>query len=132
MQLSTFLRTILKLDAASCLGMAALALPAAGALEQPFGVDAGALSAAAAALIPIGLFILWLGTRREAPPALVWLVIIGNVGWAAASLIAAGSLPGITALGQAAVAGQGLAVLAIAFAEWIGLRSSQRASWEGA
>lgn len=132
MQLSTFLRTILKLDSASCLGMAALVLPTAGALEQPLGVDAGALSAAAASLIPIGLFILWLGTRREAPPALVWLVIIGNLGWTAASLMAAVGLPGITALGQAAVAGQGLAVLAIALAEYAGLRSSQRASWKAA
>ena len=125
MQLSNFLRTILKLDAASCLGIAALVIPTAQALEAPFGVDAAALSAATASLIPIGLFILWLGTRRAAAAALVWLVIAGNFGWTAMSFAAAASLPGITTLGQAAVAGQGLAVLAIALAEWAGLRSQQ-------
>jgi hypothetical protein len=133
MQLSNFLRTVLKLDAASCLAMAAIVLPMAGMLEAPLGVDSGALSAAAASLIPIGLFVLWLGTRREAPAVLVGLVIAGNLGWAAASFAAAGSVPAITMLGQAVVAGQGLAVLVLAIAEWAGLRSSvQAARWEGA
>lgn len=130
MQLSKFLRTVLKLDAAACLAMAALVLPTAGGLQGPMGIDLSALTASAASLIPIGLFILWLGTRHDAPAGLVWLVIVGNLGWAAASLIAAAQLPGITALGQVLVAGQGIAVLALAIAEWIGLRSSQRASWE--
>jgi hypothetical protein len=133
MQLSKFLRTILKLDAASCLGMAALLLPTAGALAGPLGIDADVLRASAASLIPIGLFILWLGTRRAAAPGPIWLVIAGNVGWTAASLFAAASLPQITALGQAAVVGQGLAVLALAVAEWLGLRALlEEARWEGA
>ena len=130
MQLTNFLRAVLKIDAASCLGMAALALPYAVVLQGPLGIASAELAAAAALLIPIGLFILWLGTRRAAPAALVWLVIAGNLGWAAASLVAAASLPGITPLGQAAVAGQGLAVLALALAEWAGLRSAQEASSE--
>lgn len=132
MQLSNFLRTVLKIDAAACLAMAAMVLPAAGSLETPLGVDAAMLAGSGASLIPIGLFILWLGTRRQAPEALVWLVIIGNVGWAAGSLAAASILPGITTLGQAMVAAQGLAVLALAGAEWLGLRSSPRASLERA
>ncbi len=133
MQLSNFLRTVLKLDAASCLAMAAIVIPMAGMLQEPLGIEAGALSAAAATLIPIGLFILWLGTRREAPAALVAVVILGNIGWAIASFAAAGSVPAITFLGQAVVAGQGLAVLALAIAEWAGLKSSiAEARWEGA
>lgn len=128
MQLSNFLRTVLKLDAASCLGMAALVLPTTAALEAPLGVDSAILTATAAALVPIGLFMLWLGMRREAAPAFVWLVILSNFGWTAASLAAAEALPGITGLGQAVVAGQGLAVLALALAEWAGLRASQAAS----
>ncbi|MDP9421230.1 MAG: hypothetical protein M3Q19_00065 [Pseudomonadota bacterium] len=127
MQLSTFLRTILKLDAASCLGMAALVLPAAGALQDPLGIDAALLTAAATSLVSIGLFILWLGTRREAAAGLVWLVILGNLGWTAASLFAAANLAGVTALGQLAVAAQGLAVLALALAEFAGLRQSRAA-----
>ena len=122
MQLSNFLRTVLKLDSASCLGMAALVLPAAGALQGPFGIDAQMLASGAVSLIPIGLFILWLGTRRQAGAGFVWLVIAGNLGWATASFMLAANLPGITPLGQAAVFGQGFAVLALALAEWAGLR----------
>ena len=124
MQLSNSLRIVLKLDSASCLGMAAIVLPAAGALQGALGVDSAILRGAAGALLPIGLFILWLGTRREAAAALVWLVIAGNLGWVAASLAAAQGLPGITPLGQAMIVLQGLAVLAITVAEWIGLRAS--------
>jgi len=125
MQLSNFLRTVLKLDAASCLAMAAIVIPLSAMLERPLGVDATALSAAAIPLIPIGLFMLWLGTRREAPAVLVALVIAGNVGWAIASFAAAGSIPAITLLGQAVIVAQGLAVLLFALGEWIGLRSSR-------
>lgn len=132
MQLSNFLRTVLKLDAASCLGMAAAVLPFAADLQEPLGIEAPVLQSAAASLIPIGLFILWLGSRREAPTGFVVLVIAGNLGWAAASLVAAGSLAGITPLGQAAVAGQALAVLALALIEWAGLRSSQKTNLESA
>ena len=128
MQLSNFLRTILKLDAASCLGMAALTLPAAGALQLPLGIGSSLLQAAAAALVPIGLFMLWLGSRREAPAAYVWLVILGNLGWTIATLFAASTIPGITSLGQVAVTGQALAVLVLALAEWFGLRQSQAAT----
>ena len=132
MKLSTFLRTVLKLDAASCLAMAAIVIPLSDMLSQPLGIEAAALGGAAAAL-PIGLFILWLGTRREAPAALVVLVIAGNIAWAVASFAAAGSVPAITFLGQAAVGGQGLAVLVLAIAEWAGLKSSvAEARWEGA
>ena len=129
MQLSKFLRTVLKLDALSCLGMAALTLPTAAMLEQPLGMQSGLLLAAGASLIPIGLFILWLGTRREAPAALVWLVIVGNLGWTAASLIAA-SVPEVTLLGQTLVVAQALAVLALSLAEWAGVRTSARSTAE--
>lgn len=132
MQLSNFLRTVLKLDAASCLGMAAVVLAFAAGLQAPLGIDARILQGAAASLIPIGSFILWLGSRREAPAALVVLVIVGNIGWTAASLVAAASLGGITPIGQATVAGQGLAVLALALAEWAGLRASLGTSLESA
>ena len=127
MQLNRFLRTVLMIDAASCLGMAAIVLPTAQAASGPLGVDAGLLTFASAALVPIGLYMLWLFSRREAAPLLVWLVILGNLGWTAASFATAASLPGITGLGALLVGGQGAAVLALAIAEWIGLRSSQQA-----
>ena len=126
MQLSNFLRTVLKLDAASCLAMAAVLIPAAPVLEVPLGMSRDVLAGAGASLVPIGVFILWLGTRREAPALLAWLVILGNFGWTAASLATALGLPGITALGSVLTAGQGLAVLGLALLEWRGIRESER------
>ena len=131
MQLSTYLRTILKIDAASCLAMGAVLVPAAPALEGPTGMADALLRASGLALLPLGLFILWLGTRRQAPAALVMLVIIGNVGWTAASFMVAASLPLITPAGQLLTVGQGLAVLLLAYLEWRGLRSSQSAQPSG-
>ena len=132
MQLSTYLRTVLKIDSASCLAMAAILIPAAAMLEGPTGIAAAMLRASGIALIPLGAFILWLGTRREAPAGLVWLVIVGNIGWTAASLAAASSLPQITPAGYFLVIGQGLAVLLLAYLEWRGLRSSQLIQGAGA
>jgi hypothetical protein len=133
MKLSKFLRTVLKLDGASCLAIAAIVLPMAEMLQRPLGIDATELRAASALLIPIGLFVFWLGTRLSAPASFVGLVIAGNVGWAISSFAAAGSLSAITMLGQGVVAGQGFAVLVLAVAEWLGLRSAlEEARWEGA
>ena len=128
MQLSNFLRAVLKLDAASCLALAAIAIPGAATLSGPLGIEPAILRGAAISLVPIGLFILWLGTRRQAPPAAAFLVILGNIGWAAASLATAADLPGITTLGSLMVAGQGLFVLGLAALEWRGVRQSLSAS----
>ncbi len=128
MQALNFLRTVLKLDAASCLGLGAVMLPMAASLSAPFGIEASVLRGAAISLIPIGLFVLWLGTRREIPAALVALLIAGNFAWSAASLVAASAIPAMTPLGQAAVIAQALAVLGLAIAEWAGLRASQKAA----
>ena len=125
---SNFLRAVLKLDAVSCLGIAALVLLTAGSLAPIIGMDATALRASAASLIPIGLFVLWSGTRREAPAALVYSIIVGNLGWTAASLATATALPGITALGSLLIGGQGLAVLVLALLEWRGIQQSGSAS----
>ena len=123
MILSTFQRTVLKLDAASCLAMAAVLVPAAASLQAPLGIDANILRGAGLALFPLGLFILWLGTRRAAPAVFVWLVIVGNIGWTLASFAVAANLPAITPAGQALVVVQAIAVLLLAVLEWRGLRS---------
>ena len=131
MQLSTYLRTVLKIDSASCLAMAAILIPAAAMLEGPTGITAAILRGAGLALVPLGVFILWLGTRREAPAALVWLVIVGNVGWTLASFALASGLQQITPAGQALVIGQALTVLMLAFLEWRGVRSAVSAQPSG-
>lgn len=122
MTYSTFLKTVLKLDCLSCVGMAALLVPGASALSALFGMPEELLRLAGLALIPIGLFIGWLGIRGQGPAALVGLVVIGNLGWVAASFAVAASLPAITAIGVAFVTAQALAVLSLALLEWRGLR----------
>ncbi|MGI8932186.1 MAG: hypothetical protein ACR2FK_07400 [Sphingomicrobium sp.] len=127
MNYSTFLRTVLKLDCASCLATAALLAPGAGTLSGPLGIPAALLGAAGLALIPIGLFIGRLGVRREGPASLVGLVIAGNLGWVAASLAVTAALPSILPLGAAFVIGQALVVLVLAMLEWRGLRQGRAA-----
>lgn len=124
MTYSNFLRNVLKLDCATCLGSAALLVPGAGALAGPLGIPAAILSMAGLALIPIGLFMGWLGLRGHGPAALVQLVIFGNVGWVAASLILVAALPSMLPLGAAFVIGQAVVVLVLAILEWRGLRQS--------
>lgn len=128
MQFSIFLKRVLVLDSASCLGMGAMLVGGAGALSPLLGLSEPLLEAAGYLLIPLGLFIGWLGSRSAAPAALVWLVIVGNVVWFAESLVLAFTTAGITGLGTAFAAGQGVAVLALAILEYVGLQRSRSAT----
>ena len=125
MPLTNFLKRVLILDSASCLFMGAILLAGGGDLSDLLGLSGSLVSGAGSLLIPLGLFILWLGTRSAAHLALVWLVIVGNVGWAAESLIVAFTTAGITGLGTLFVAGQGAAVAALAALEYTGLQRSR-------
>jgi hypothetical protein len=123
MRITNFLKRVLLLDAASCLGMGAGLLIGANGLAAPLGLSAGLLGGAGLLLLPLGLFIGWLGLRSEAPAALVWLVILGNLGWVGESLLVAFGQPGVTTLGSAFVATQAAAVLGLALLEYAGVRA---------
>jgi hypothetical protein len=125
MTLSPFLRRVLMLDGASCLSMGALLALAAPPLAQTFGLERPLIAGAGLALLPVGLFILWLGSRRAAHPALIWTVIAGNLLWVAESLVVAAQAPAITPLGTAFLGGQAAMVAALSLLEWIGLRRSR-------
>ena len=122
MQMTPFLKRVLLLDAASCLGMAALLIPGANLLSGPLGLSPTLLMAAGLLLVPCGLFMGWVATRDVTAPAFVWLVILGNVLWAAKSVAVIFLFAGITALGIAFVLAQAGVVLAMALLERIGLR----------
>ena len=126
MRMTTFLKRVLLLDAASCLGMGAVLVAGDGALSELFGVPELLLAGAGYLLIPIGLFIGWLGARSAAHGALIGLVIVGNVAWTIESLVIVSTTAGITGLGSLFVAGQGAAVLMLAILEFIGLQRSRR------
>lgn len=128
MTYSKFLRIVLKLDCLSCLAMAALLVPGAAMLAGIFGMPEDLLREAGLVLIPIGLFIGWLGMRGFGPAALVGLVVGGNVGWTTASMAAVALMPAITPIGTAFVTVQALAVLGLALLEWRGLRQSRTAA----
>lgn len=128
MILSTFLKRVLVLDAASCLSMGLLLTLGADTLAPMFGIDRQIVGGGGLALIPIGLFILWLGTRQAAAPAFVYLVIAGNVAWTVESFVLIANADGITALGIAFVGVQAAAVAGLSLLEWIGVRRDRAAT----
>ena len=125
MILSTFLKRVLTLDAASCLAMGLLLTLGAGALAPMFGIDRQIVGGAGLALIPIGLFILWLGTRQAAAPAFVYLVIAGDIAWSVESVVLIANADKITPLGIAFVGVQAAAVAGLSLLEWIGVRRAR-------
>jgi hypothetical protein len=128
MQMTLFLKRVLLLDAASCLGMGAALVAGAAPLAQPLGLPAALLGGAGVALIPIGLFMAFVATRAAPSALLVWLIILGNVGWAAQSFGLIAVSPTISALGLAFVAGQAAFVSLIAALEYAGLRRAVAAT----
>lgn len=118
---ATFLRRVLALDAATCIGTGALLALAAAPLAGLFGLPHALVSGAGIALLPIGLFMAFLATRAQPPRLLVWAVIVGNAVWAVESFIVIGQF-GPTTLGAAFVAAQALVVAALAALEYVGLK----------
>ena len=125
MQMTPFLKRVLLLDAASCLGMAALLLPGATALAPLLGLDRSLLIGAGAMLAPLGLLILWIATRRDLYLWLVYLVIAGNVLWTVESFLLLRIAAGVTAVGVTFVAGQAAIVATLALLEWTGIRRAR-------
>ena len=122
-----FLRRILALDSLSCLAMGLLMGLGAAALAPLFGLPEGLVRGAGIALLPLAAFIFWLSTRPSPPRALVWGVIVGNLGWTAESFITLGQSQA-TALGTGFVSAQALAVLGLALLEYIGIRKAGTAA----
>jgi len=123
MMSSLFLRRILALDALSCAGMGLLMGLGAASLAPLFGLQEPLVRIAGLLLLPLAAFIGWLASRHAPPRGLVWVVILGNLGWTAESFaVIAQAQPAITAVGAEFVSAQALAVLALAALEYVGLR----------
>ena len=119
-----FLRRVLALDSLSCLAMGLLMSLGAAALAPLFGLPEPLIRIAGLALLPLAAFIGWLATKPV--PALVWVVILGNLAWTAESFATLAQYQA-TPLGTAFVSAQALAVLALAGLEYVGLRRSRAA-----
>jgi hypothetical protein len=120
---SRLLRFALRLDAAACAGLGVASLALNSPLDRLFGTPP-ALTVSTGAFLVLYAAGLWLlATRPRIHPAAVWIVILGNLGWVAASvaITVAETFP-LTGLGVAFVLAQAVAVVALADLEYLGLR----------
>lgn len=115
------LRTVLLIDAATCVATGALLSLLAAPLASFLALPAALLLYAGLSLFPIAAFMLWVATRPSLPRAGAWLVIAGNALWVAGSLLLV-MVQVPSALGYAFVIAQALVVALLAELEYAGLR----------
>jgi hypothetical protein len=117
------LRNVLWTDAATCVGCGLFMLVAARPFGQLVRLPPELLFYAGVALFPIAAFIASVAARAAHSVAAVSVVIVGNLGWAAASAwVLLGGVSAPTALGQMFVAAQAVVVLALTALEVRGVR----------
>jgi hypothetical protein len=123
-----FLKNVLLLDSATGVASGVLATLGATALAAATGLPRGLLVSSGLSLFPIAAFMAYVATRATIPAAGVWLVIIGNLAWVAASLwlALAGGL-GQNGWGSALLLVQAAAVALLAGLECIGVSRRQMA-----
>ncbi len=126
---STFLRTVIALDAAACGVMGAAFAFDAGWLAGPLGLAPALMQPVGLFLIPYAALLAWLATRPALPRAAVWTLVGFNIVWAIESfaLLALGwAQP--TTLGLAVVVVQAIAALIVADLQYLEVRKSRVAA----
>lgn len=121
MNANIFLKRVLLLDAASCLGLGVVLLIGAASVSGVFGIEVSTLRMAGAILIPSGLVMVWTATRLPIRLLLVAAIILANAWWVAESLLLLRQWSGVTAIGRAFVIAQALAVAGLAALETVGV-----------
>ena len=125
-----FLRRVLWLDAGTGLATSALQLLLPVYLAGGLGLPEPLLIYSGWAILPFSAYIIFLATRRQIPPAGVWLLIGGNVAWALACLaLMFGGVLTPSPLGTAFLALQAFWVGLMAELEWVGLRKAATNRW---
>lgn len=123
---SPLLRQALLADAATSAACGGLMALAAGPMSGALGLPEMLLRLAGLVLLPYAAFIGWLGLREQVQRPVVWAIVIGNVIWAADSiLLLASGWVEPTRAGYAFVIAQALAVLMYAEFQYVGLRRSE-------
>jgi hypothetical protein len=125
-----FLRNVLIADAASCVATGALQLAFTNSLAQVLKLPAPLLTGTGWFLLAYAATVAFIATRKPIPRPLVWLLVIGNFGWAigCGALLASGFVSPST-LGVAWVAAQAITVVVLAELQWMGLRRTPVAGW---
>jgi hypothetical protein len=124
-QSPNFLRTVLLIDAATCIATGLLMTLGAETIAGLTAIPAPLLLYAGLSLFPVAAFIALVGTRDSLAPPAVWVVIVGNALWVAGSalLLFDGTIAP-NALGYAFIAAQAAAVAVLAELEYFGLRQT--------
>ena len=118
----TFLRTVLRFDAATCVATGLLMSAGSGFLAGLTQIPSGVLLSAGLSLFPIAAFIAFVAAREPVWPIGVWLVIVGNIGWVLASIwLVGGGAINANVLGITFVLMQAGAVALLAVLEYVGL-----------
>lgn len=118
-----FLRRALMLDAIASGATSLLMIAGAGLLEGLLGLPAALLRGASLVLVPYVAFVIYAATRDSIARPSVWLIIVANVLWAAASvLLLVSGWVAPTALGYAFVIGQAVVVALLGELQYMGLR----------
>jgi hypothetical protein len=120
------LRRSLNLDAVASGGLGLLLAAAGTLLDEPLGIPSSAL-------VPVGVFLvayaaaLWfVGSRPRVSRPAVWVVVVGNLLWVAASVVAAiAGWWSPTAVGTGFVLAQAAAVALFAELQFTGLRRAR-------
>ena len=117
------LRNILKADAVTSLACGIVMCFGAAALSPVLGLPEVLLREAGLLLFPFAALVFWSATRERIPRPLVWIVVLSNALWAFDSiLLLLSSWVAPTALGQAFVLAQAVAVALFAELEFFALR----------
>ncbi|HXV94031.1 MAG TPA: hypothetical protein VD813_12075 [Pseudonocardia sp.] len=120
------LRLALRLDAGASGLLGVLAVVAAPALATLLGPPSAVLVGVGAFLVVFAAGLLVLAARAVMPPAAVRVVVVGNLAWSVASVVAVvAGWSVLTGLGVAVVLAQALAVTAFADLQWLGLRRTR-------
>lgn len=123
----TFLRTVLRIDAVTCVAMGLLTTLGSEVVAGLTGLPRALLVSSGLALLPIAAFMALVAARRPVWATGAWLVVAGNIGWVAGSLLLlATDAAAPNAFGTVFVVAQAATVALLATLEVIGLRQPRQ------
>ena len=125
-----FLRNVLFADAASCAATGAIQVLFTARLAELLHLPGALLSGTGWFLLAYAATVAFIATRDPLPRPLVWLLVAGNLGWAAAcGALLASNLIAPSSLGVAWILAQAATVAVLAELQWTGLRRSRVSGW---
>ena len=120
---STFLQRVLLADALTSILVAALQLALTRSLADLLKLPHALLFETGVFLVGYALLLAWLARGKPVPALLLWILVVGNAGWAL-GCAAVAAIEGAGVPGLAYLAVQALTVLVFAGLEFAGIRAS--------